>query len=254
MSTARVINKKRLAVEKKVASSPSAVRPLDPMQSTPDIDYKRLYEETQVRCDESQIRIISLERQLSQLQKMIFGSRHERFVPADQNPSQLSLDITAEPVAACSVIDARKISYVKTSAAVEAKPLAHPGRMKLPEGLRREEIIIEPAADRTDCKKIGDEITEILEYAPGELFVKKISVQSTHCPKTVECWLVNCLSDRLRKQWQAKGCLHKSSLTNTLTTFLYIGRCNALKAACKDCLFNDHRLGEQYLPTDHTFV
>ena len=143
------------------------------MQSITDIDYKRLYEETQTRYDESQIRIVSLERQLSQLQKMIFGSRHERFIAADENPSQLSLDITAEPVAACQITNAKKISYTKTTVAVEAKPLTHPGRMKLPEQLRREEIVIEPAADITGCKKIGDEITEILEYAPGELFVKK---------------------------------------------------------------------------------
>jgi len=137
------------------------------MQSTADIDYRRLYEE-------SQIRIVSLERQLSQLQKMIFGSRHERFVPADENPSQLSLDITAEAVASCQLTNAQKIAYTKTTVAVEPKPLTHPGRMKLPEQLRREEIIIEPAADITNCKKIGEEITEILEYAPGELFVKKI--------------------------------------------------------------------------------
>ena len=136
------------------------------MQSTTDIDYKRLYEDTQTRYDESQIRIESLERQLSQLQKLIFGSRHERFLPTDQNPSQLSLGITAEPVAACSVSDAQKISYVKTSVAVESKPLVHPGRMKLPEQLRREEILIEPVTDTTGCKKIGEDITEILEYEP----------------------------------------------------------------------------------------
>ena len=143
------------------------------MQSTADIDYKRLYEETQIRFDESQIRIVSLEHQLNQLQKMIFGSRHERFVPADENTSQLSLEITSEAVASCQVTNAQKIAYVKTTVAAESKPLIHPGRMKLPEQLRREEIVIEPTADITGCKKIGDEITEILEYAPGELFVKK---------------------------------------------------------------------------------
>ena len=45
--------------------------------------------------------------------------------------------------------------------------------MKLPESLRREQIIIEPTADTTDCKKIGEEITEVLEYEPGELYVKQ---------------------------------------------------------------------------------
>ena len=45
--------------------------------------------------------------------------------------------------------------------------------MKLPENLRREEFIIEPAGDLTGCKMMGDEVTEVLEYLPGELYVKK---------------------------------------------------------------------------------
>jgi transposase len=70
-------------------------------------------------------------------------------------------------------VDAKKVSYIKTNVSIEQKPLVHPGRMKLPEHLRREEIIIEPSEDITDCKKMGEEITEVLEYEPGELFVKQ---------------------------------------------------------------------------------
>src|SRR5687768_11406598 len=90
------------------------------MQSAPDIDYKHLY-------DESQVRILSLEQQLKQLQKMIFASRHERYVSTDANPTQLSLDITAEPATSSELSAAKKISYTKpgtTSASV-----SHPGRM-----------------------------------------------------------------------------------------------------------------------------
>jgi transposase len=104
---------------------------------------------------------------------MIFGSRHERFVPTDINPSQLALDIHAEQTAACNIAEAKKITYIKAATTVEQKPLTHPGRMKLPESLRREEIIIEPLADVSDCTKMGEEITEVLEWQPGELFVKK---------------------------------------------------------------------------------
>ena len=53
----------------------------------------------------------------------------------------------------------------------------HPGRMKLPESLRREVILIEPAADLTGCNKIDDEVTEVLEYEPGELYVKQYQMQ-----------------------------------------------------------------------------
>ncbi|RYY69659.1 MAG: IS66 family transposase [Chitinophagaceae bacterium] len=136
------------------------------MEPTVSIDYKSLYEQ-------SQVRLVALEQQLQQLQQMIFGSRHERFIPADISPSQLSLDIQAEQVAAVNISDAKKITYVRTGTNIEERPLLHPGRMKLPESLRREEITIEPTADISGCKKMGEEITELLECQPGELFVKK---------------------------------------------------------------------------------
>jgi hypothetical protein len=58
---------------------------------------------------------------------MIFGSKHERFAPTDVNTSQLSLDIQAESVANCSVVEAKKISYTKTTTAVEINLWFIPG-------------------------------------------------------------------------------------------------------------------------------
>ncbi len=49
----------------------------------------------------------------------------------------------------------------------------HPGRKPLPAHLRREEIILLPTEDVTGLTPIGEEITEILEYQQGELYVKK---------------------------------------------------------------------------------
>lgn len=132
------------------------------------LEYKQLLQ----LYEQSQLRILALEQQVAQFQKMIFGSRQERFLPPSM-PGQLALDIKAEEVAACSVVDAKKISYTRTSVNVETKPLAHPGRMKLPETLRREVIVIEPSVDTTGCKKMDEEITEVLDYEPGELYVKQ---------------------------------------------------------------------------------
>jgi transposase len=129
-------------------------------------DYKQMYEQ-------SQLRITALEQQLHQLQKIIFGSRQERFVAATTNDPQLVLDIPTEAVAAVSVTGAQKISYIRQNIVVEPKPLQHPGRTRLPESLRREQIIIEPDGDTSACKKMGEEITEVLEYQPGELYVKQ---------------------------------------------------------------------------------
>ena len=143
------------------------------MQATANIDYKVLYNQSQSLNHALQLQVLHLQQQLLQLQKMIFGSRHERFVAAEVNTAQLSLDVQAEATATCSVVEAKKISYIRTNVSVEDRPLVHPGRMKLPGHLRREEITIEPADDINDCKKMGEEITEVLEWEPGELFVKK---------------------------------------------------------------------------------
>jgi len=134
---------------------------------TTDIDYKNLYEK-------SQIEIAFLKQELAQLKKIIFGSRQERFVASDATtPEQLSLNIQAEAIAAVKITDAKKISYTKlTKEITPAKP--HPGRNPLPEHLERREQIIEPTDDTSLFKKIGEEITEELEYEPGKLFVNKI--------------------------------------------------------------------------------
>uniref|UniRef100_UPI001C304FFC IS66 family transposase n=1 Tax=Chitinophaga sp. GbtcB8 TaxID=2824753 RepID=UPI001C304FFC len=134
------------------------------MQQPPDIDYKQRYEQAQQT-------IRQLQHELSMLKKMIFGSRHEKFVTSDSNIQQLSLDIKAEQLLASNVTEAKKISYVRSKVATTTLP--HPGRHKLPDHLRREEIIIEPAHIPAGSKKIGQLETEVLEYKAAELYVKK---------------------------------------------------------------------------------
>src|SRR5437762_271311 len=98
------------------------------MQNASPIDYKLMYEQKSEAYDALQVTVAGLQQQLSQLQKMIFGSRHERFVPSQADPSQLSLGIQADATATCSVVDAKKITYTRTNVSVEQKPLVHPGR------------------------------------------------------------------------------------------------------------------------------
>jgi transposase len=141
------------------------------MQASPNIDYKGLYETEQNRTQQLEFKLLQLTHELNQMKKMIFGSRHERFAPLIENTSQLSLGIQVEAVATCSVTDAKKITYTKNI--TEQKLIQHPGRMKLPEHLRREEIFIDPKENIAGYKKIGEEITEVLEYKAGELYVKK---------------------------------------------------------------------------------
>jgi transposase len=120
--------------------------------------------------DQAQVKIAALQHELAQLKKLIFGSRQERFVPSSNN-AQLTLGITADNVDACDVMAAKKVEYVR--AKVQTPPAVHPGRSKLPEHLRREEIILEPEVVPPGSKRIGEEVTEQLESIPAELYVKK---------------------------------------------------------------------------------
>jgi len=128
-------------------------------------DYKVLYEEAL-----SEIALLKTE--LQQLRKLIFGSKHERFIPAANTPGQLALDMQAESIAQCNITDAKKISYTRLITQV-TENRKHPGRTKLPDHLERRQQIIEPAENISGCKKIGEEVTEELEYEPGKLYVNR---------------------------------------------------------------------------------
>jgi transposase len=145
-------------------------RTFDPiMQATQNIDYKEAYEDLQLKYE-------AVTHDLAQLKKMVFGSKSERFIPTGDskvNP-QLNLALDAETIAQCKITDVTKYTVTRTKTEVIPNPpKAHPGRMKLPDHLRREIVILQPQTDVSGLKKIGDEITEVLDYTPGELYVKQ---------------------------------------------------------------------------------
>ena len=149
------------------------------MQATEDIDYKALYEQALVT-------IGMLKHRIDQLEKMVFGSKHERFVTPSEPAQQLSLDIQADTVACCSVTEAKQISYTKTKVRVEKKPIVHPGRGKLPEHLRRVVRVIEPENLPEGSIKIGELVTEQLECTPTEFYVNKFIRSKYLIPSATE--------------------------------------------------------------------
>ena len=120
-------------------------------------------------CAQSQLEIAYLKQELSLLKRMIFGQKRERFIPYSLNEQQqlgLGLETAAE-----AEKEPGTITYHR-SKGKPSKPL-HNGRNPLPSHLPRKEIIIEPEEKTKDCKVIGEEITEELEYRPGRLFVNR---------------------------------------------------------------------------------
>lgn len=106
--------------------------------------------------------------ELDWLKRQLFGRKSERFIGMD--PGQLSLELDGM-VEAMRQEDTQEVSYTRKKANKEEKP-GH-GRMPIPTHLRREEIIIEPEEVPEGSKKIGEEITEVMEYKKAEIYVKK---------------------------------------------------------------------------------
>ncbi len=109
-----------------------------------------------------------LKHQFKELQRLIFGSKSERFVPTSQDASQLDLFDEKTKEAETEV---EQINYTRKKPEKEKKT---PIRIKISDHFPRVEEIIEPDLIEPGSRKIGEEITEILEYNPAQIFVRKI--------------------------------------------------------------------------------
>ena len=114
--------------------------------------------------DELLFENVQLKSELTNLRRLIFGQKRERFVPASSS-EQLSL---VQPPFNIAKPKTEQITYTRKKASSKRTP--H-GRCKLPGHLPRRKILIEPESDVTGLKKIGEEITEELEYGPGTMYV-----------------------------------------------------------------------------------
>jgi transposase len=108
------------------------------------------------------------QEELNWLKRQLFGRKSERFIGADAN--QLTLELEG-------MIEKKREEELQTVSYQRKKPSDNEksghGRMPLPAHLRREEITIEPEDLPEGSKKIGEEVTEILEYKKAEIYVKK---------------------------------------------------------------------------------
>ena len=130
---------------------------------TETIDYKEKYESLFIEH-------VSLRHRLDQLERLVFGSKHERFIPAT-SPEQLSLGLPTDVVKPAEVVALEKIEYTRKKKQSSEK--INTGRMKLPADLPREQVILEPDEDVSGFIRIGEEVTEELERIPGKLFVRQ---------------------------------------------------------------------------------
>jgi transposase len=107
----------------------------------------------------------TLEQQFNQLLKLIKGFKSEKLNRLDIDTNQISL-FQGFPKAQPEEQQQESISYQRAKK-------KHNGRNKLPEHLPVKEIIIEPEQDTDGLVKIGEEITETLDYTPASLIKRR---------------------------------------------------------------------------------
>jgi transposase len=105
--------------------------------------------------------------ELRDMKRILFGRKSERFLP--QPPTaQLNLaELMAEVVTPSTITQEVKVIKKQTT---EVKPT---GRHALPTHLPKVDIVLEPTEDTSGLEKIGEEITEQLDYTPGKLLVRR---------------------------------------------------------------------------------
>ena len=130
--------------------------------------------------------IASLQEQLSGLYKLINGFKSESFI-TEAVVDQLSL-FAEQTTTQAPELPKETITYTRDKK-------KHKGRNALPEHLPVREVVIEPEEDTTGLKKIGEEVTETLEYTPASL-VKKRTIRPKYAKKDSEGILIGELPSR----------------------------------------------------------
>ena len=112
--------------------------------------------------------ILTLQQELAQLKRMIFGAKSERFVPAVPE-EQTSLGLDVETMVAPALVK-QQISYTREK---QNNNKVHTGRLPIPAHIERIIIEVTPDVDVTGLTCIGEEVTEELEYKAGSFYVNQ---------------------------------------------------------------------------------
>lgn len=107
-----------------------------------------------------------LKHQLEELKRMIFGSKSERYIP--QDPNQPTLFEVPEEEKPEKPVELQTITRKKPETGKQ------PLRLEIPAHLPRRTEVLEPEAIPEGARKIGEVVTEILEYEEATIYVRQI--------------------------------------------------------------------------------
>lgn len=108
--------------------------------------------------------------QLNQMKRLIYGTKSDRFIPSGPVPGQAEL-FPPSLVENGKKEDNQPVKELITYTRDRRTSVNPPFRQPLPSNLRRIVNVIEPEGDLTGKQKIGEEISEVLEYIKPEIIV-----------------------------------------------------------------------------------
>lgn len=167
----------------------------DTIAATYEKSLQSLAQEARALVAEKDNQIASLNFELDKFRKYLFGRKSEKFPSPYADTDQVNLfelGTTTEQREKLS----EEVVVKLTEKKVPKKRAKGTGRMLLPENLRRETIIIEPTEDVSGCVMIGEEVTEVLDLAPAEFFVKRY-VRRKYARPNGEGVITGLLPDRV---------------------------------------------------------
>ena len=124
-----------------------------------------------------------LRQQLEWLKRQVFGQKTERYIPSDDNQLALALGVPESSLP-------EKTETVTYDRKKQGRCTPH-GREDIPAHLPRNEIVIMPQEDVSGMERIGEKVTEQLEYTPPKYsvnkYVRPVFAGNLHGERTVVC-------------------------------------------------------------------
>jgi transposase len=124
-----------------------------------------------------------LRQQLEWLKRQVFGQKTERYIPSDDNQIALALGVPESDLPEKN----ETITYDRKK---PGRCTPH-GREEIPAHLPRNEIVIMPEEDVSGMERIGEKVTEQLEYTPPKYsvnkYVRPVFAGDVHGERTVVC-------------------------------------------------------------------
>lgn len=120
-----------------------------------------------------QKRIDELTAQVAWLNRQLFGRKSEKLAAYD--PSQLDLFSGQQPENAAEIMEARDKAVASLPKTTAERKRERKNRKMMEELPVLEKVVIEPEGiDMNLYKKIGEEVTRVVEHKPGQLYIKEI--------------------------------------------------------------------------------